>query len=61
MSSFTSGVFSQKLVAEPPAHTQELYALLDSVVQKVLSDKNADINSVLSKVNGQAQSLVSAG
>jgi multiple sugar transport system substrate-binding protein len=58
MSSFTSGVFAQKLVSEPPAKTQELYGLLDSVVQKVLSDKNTDINALLQKVNGQAESVV---
>jgi ABC-type glycerol-3-phosphate transport system substrate-binding protein len=58
MTAFTSGVFSQKLVSEPPAHTQELYGLLDSVVQKVLSDKNTDIDALLEKVNAQAQDVV---
>ena len=29
----------------PPSHTQEVYAILDSVVQKVLTDENADIDA----------------
>ena len=32
---------------EPTAHTQELYAALDPVVQAVLTDQNADIDALL--------------
>ena len=58
MTSFTDGVFDQALVPEPASHTQELYAILDSVVQKVLTDENADIDALLSAANDQAQSLL---
>jgi multiple sugar transport system substrate-binding protein len=60
MSSFTDRMFSQKLISEPPSHTQEIYGLLDSVVQKVLTDENADIASLLSDADAQAQKLLDA-
>jgi ABC-type glycerol-3-phosphate transport system substrate-binding protein len=58
MSSFTDGVFSQQLISEPPSMTQELYGLLDSVVQKVLTDENADIPALLASTQDQAQQLL---
>ena len=58
MTSFTDGVFDQTLVPEPPAHTQEVYGILDSVVQKVLTDENADIAALLADANDQAQGLL---
>jgi multiple sugar transport system substrate-binding protein len=58
MSSFTDKVFEQTLIPEPPAHTQEVYAVLDSMVQKVLTDKNADIDALLSDANKKAQQLL---
>ena len=58
MSAFTNGINNQKFLAEPVSHTQEVYALLDTVVQKVLTDKNADVNQVLDKANTQAQALL---
>ncbi|GAA1773610.1 extracellular solute-binding protein [Nocardioides hankookensis] len=58
MTSFTDGVFDQTLVPEPPAHTQEVYGILDSVVQKVLTDENADIDALLADANDQAQGLL---
>lgn len=39
----------QRIIPEPPAQAQEVYAALDPVVQAVLSDQNADIPSLLSK------------
>ena len=60
MTSFTDGVFDQQLIPEPPAHTQEVYAILDSVVQKVLTDENADIDAELADANEQAQALLSS-
>ena len=47
MTPFTSKIFDQPLVNEPVAHTQELYAALDPVVQAVLTDQNADIDALL--------------
>jgi multiple sugar transport system substrate-binding protein len=58
MTSFTDGVFDQKLISEPPAHTQEVYGILDSLVQKVLTDQNADIDALLSDANEKAQALL---
>jgi len=61
MTGFTSKIFDQPLVTEPVAHTQELYAALDPVVQAVLTDKNADIDALLKKANQQVQSILDAG
>jgi multiple sugar transport system substrate-binding protein len=58
MTSFTDGVFSQTLIPEPASHTQEVYGVLDSVVQKVLTDENADIDSLLAAAQEQAQQLL---
>jgi multiple sugar transport system substrate-binding protein len=61
MTSFTSQIFDQPLVNEPVAHTQELYAALDPVVQAVLTDPNADINALLDAANAQVQAILDAG
>ncbi|MFC7494100.1 MULTISPECIES: ABC transporter substrate-binding protein [unclassified Nocardioides] len=58
MTSFTEGVFDQALVPEPAAHTQEVYAILDSVVQKVLTDEGADIDALLAEADEKAQALL---
>jgi multiple sugar transport system substrate-binding protein len=61
MTTFTSQIFNQKLVNEPTAHTQELYAALDPVVQAVLTDKNANIDGLLAAANKQVQAILDAG
>ncbi|MDQ1565113.1 MAG: multiple sugar transport system substrate-binding protein [Actinomycetota bacterium] len=43
-----------KLIPEPAAATQQTYAALDPVVQKILTDKNADIKQTL---DSAAQSI----
>ena len=58
MSSFTDNIFDQPLVAEPAAHTQEAYAILDTVVQAVLTDENADIDALLADADAQVQALI---
>lgn len=58
MASFTSGVFSQRLVPEPSSHTQEVYAALDAVVQAVLTEESADIDALLKKTNGEVQAIL---
>jgi multiple sugar transport system substrate-binding protein len=58
MSSFINGVFAQPLVAEFSSHTQEIYAILDGVVQAVLTDQNADIDALLAKADTEAQALI---
>lgn len=61
MTPFTSKIFDQPLVNEPVAHTQELYAALDPVVQAVLTDQNADIDALLDAANAQVQAVLDAG
>jgi ABC-type glycerol-3-phosphate transport system substrate-binding protein len=58
MTPFTSKIFDQPLVNEPAAHTQELYAALDPVVQAVLTDQKADIDALLTAANKQVQALI---
>ena len=58
MTPFTSKIFDQTLVNEPAAHTQELYAALDPVVQAVLTDQNADIDALLEAANTQIQTIL---
>lgn len=55
MTGFTDEIFDQELVGEPPAATQELYAALDTVVQAVLSDENADIDALLEQADADVQ------
>ena len=61
MSSFTDGIFQQELAGEPPAHAQEMYAVLDSVVQAVLTDPNADINQLLTAADAEVQTILDRG
>jgi multiple sugar transport system substrate-binding protein len=58
MTAFTSKIFDQKLINEPVAHTQDLYAALDPVVQAVLTDKNANIDALLAAANKQVQDIL---
>ena len=61
MTPFTSKIFDQPIVTEPTVHTQELYAALDPVVQAVLTDKNADIDTLLDAANAKVQAILDAG
>ncbi|MFP3466470.1 extracellular solute-binding protein [Leifsonia sp. SIMBA_070] len=45
----------QKIIPEPAAQAQEVYAALDPVVQAVLTDQNADIPSLLKKAASTVQ------
>jgi multiple sugar transport system substrate-binding protein len=58
---FTSKIFSQTLVPEPEASTQSVYHALDAVVQAVLTNKSANIDSLLQSANGVAQNAISQG
>ena len=40
---------------EPSAHTQEMYAILDTVVQAVLTDQNADIDALLTDADARSR------
>ncbi|HET6241435.1 MAG TPA: sugar ABC transporter substrate-binding protein [Arthrobacter sp.] len=61
MTAFTSKIFDQPVVNEPTAHTQDLYAALDPVVQAVLTNKNADIDALLGAANKQIQAILDKG
>lgn len=58
MQPFFDNIFTQTPVAEPKGKTQEIYALLDSVVQAVLTDENADIDALLTRADEDAQALL---
>jgi ABC-type glycerol-3-phosphate transport system substrate-binding protein len=61
MRPFTTGIFNQQLIPEPAASTQSVYHSLDPVVEAVLTNKNADIRSLLQQANNQAQQAISNG
>jgi ABC-type glycerol-3-phosphate transport system substrate-binding protein len=61
MSSFKDNIAGQPVVGEPPVAAQEVYAELDAVVQAVLTDEGADIDSLLATANDNADALVNAG
>lgn len=56
MKPFTDAIWDQTPVGEPKKSTQEIYALLDDVVQTVLTDQNADIGALLKQAQTDAQS-----
>lgn len=61
MAPFTDAMFDLPLVGEPSQKTQEIYALLDPVVQAVLTDENADVDALLEQADTQAQALLDQG
>ncbi|MFB9307732.1 ABC-type glycerol-3-phosphate transport system substrate-binding protein [Agromyces hippuratus] len=58
MTPFIDGIWEQTPVGEPKGKTQEIYALLDPVVQAVLTDQNADIDALLEQADAEAQALL---
>jgi multiple sugar transport system substrate-binding protein len=58
MKPFFDNIFTQTPVAEAKGKTQEIYALLDAVVQAVLTDENADIDALLTQADKDAQALL---
>lgn len=58
MTPFIEGVWDQTPMGEPKGKTQEIYALLDTVVQAVLTEQNADIDALLDKADADAQALL---
>ncbi|MGC4173879.1 ABC transporter substrate-binding protein [Demequina sp.] len=58
MTPFTDNIWDQTPVGEPKGKTQEIYALLDPVVQSVLTDESADIDALLTKADADAQALL---
>jgi multiple sugar transport system substrate-binding protein len=60
MTSYTKNVFSQGLVPEPRTATQDVYGVLDNVVQAVLTNKDADIDQLLAAAQTQAEAKYAA-
>ncbi len=60
MASFKDSILDQPLIPEPPAHTQEMYAILDTVVQTVLTEEDADIAALLAQADADVTALVEA-
>ncbi|GAA3595265.1 ABC transporter substrate-binding protein [Kribbella ginsengisoli] len=58
MKPYTDKMFDQPLLTEPVRSTQEVYKLLDPVVQSVLTNKDADIAKLLKNANAEAQTLL---
>jgi ABC-type glycerol-3-phosphate transport system substrate-binding protein len=58
---FNKGIFNQTVIPEPEASTQAVYGDLDSVVQSVFTDQDADPSSLLSAANSTGQSSISSG
>ena len=58
MTAFIEGIWEQTPVGESKGSTQEIYALLDPVVQAVLTDQSADIDALLAQANEEAQALL---
>jgi ABC-type glycerol-3-phosphate transport system substrate-binding protein len=57
MAPYTDASGEQPLIGEPRVATQDVYALLDTVVQSVLTDENADIDQLLADAQAQAEAL----
>ena len=61
MKPFLTGIFNQQLIPEPEASTQSVYHSLDAAVEAVLTNKGADIPSLLAQANSAAQAAISSG
>jgi ABC-type glycerol-3-phosphate transport system substrate-binding protein len=61
MKPFTTGIYNQTVVPEPAASTQSVYHSLDTAIQAVLTDKNANVQQLLDQANATAQSAISQG
>lgn len=55
---FKEGILSQPLVPEPAAHAQEMYAILDAVVQTVMTEEGADLDALLQDAEAQVTQLL---
>lgn len=58
---FNNGIFKENVIPEPEASTQAVYGDLDSVVEAVLTDPNANIPSLLQQANVAGQASISSG
>jgi ABC-type glycerol-3-phosphate transport system substrate-binding protein len=58
MTPYTGKMFAQPLLPEPTRATQKVYGVLDTVVQKVLTDQGADAGALLADAQAQVQALL---
>lgn len=61
MTFFTNGILKDPLIPEPESQSQAIYGDLDSVVQSVLTDRNANIPALLQAANATGQASIAAG
>jgi multiple sugar transport system substrate-binding protein len=61
MKPFLTGIFKQKLIPEPEASTQSVYAALNAVVEAVLTNKSTNVSQMLQQANAQAQAAIEQG
>ena len=61
MAPFTKAIFQDKIIPEPESATQAVYGDLDSVVEAVLTQQNADPSSLLSTANSVGQHSIQSG
>ena len=61
MAPFTSAIFHEQIIPEPESATQAIYGDLDSVVEAVLTEQNANPSSLLSAANSVGQNSIHSG
>ncbi|WP_394619709.1 ABC transporter substrate-binding protein [Lentzea sp. JNUCC 0626] len=61
MKPYTDAMFDQPLVTEPTKSTQEVYKILDTTVQKLLTESGADIAALLKAADADAQATIGRG
>ncbi|WP_191298792.1 ABC transporter substrate-binding protein [Lentzea cavernae] len=61
MKPYTDAMFDQPLVTEPTKSTQEVYKILDTTVQKLLTDRGADVAALLKAADADAQATIGRG
>lgn len=61
MAPFTTAIFKDKIIPEPEAATQAVYGDLDSVVEAVLTNPDADPSALLAAANSVGQQSIQSG
>ncbi|CAM3354851.1 ABC transporter substrate-binding protein [Kibdelosporangium persicum] len=58
MKPYTDKMFDQPLLTEPTRSTQDVYKILDTTVQTVLTDQSADVAALLAKADADVQNQI---
>lgn len=58
---FNKGIFGENVVPEPESATQSIYGDLDSVVQSVFTNQNANPSALLAAANSVGQASIASG